>query len=238
MEVVQKPDQKPEKVVEHDFGIKKIMEYKDNQEYEKYIYYLKEYEEKNPSEVNILLADHYIMERKTRVDNAEGLKSAKKLIKMGVKEGWFFMGYSLLRGKGQQQNVPKGRKYIKTYLEKLEKENENTGRDKDYELLARLQLARELFVWRKSKLSDLMEALSNYEYCRDRDYDCFTEMNELGKKIYNVKKARKKKIVRTVVFVILALAAVFAVYYLKTYQGIDVWENLKEVFGLIKNKEL
>lgn len=224
-------ESKADNVIEYDFELKKIEQYRENREYEKYVYFLKEHEEKNPEEVNILLAHFFLFEKSAQVDNAEGVKSAEKLIKMGVKEGWFFMGMSRLLGKGLPRDVAKGRKYIKMYLAKLEADNDGSDRNKDYELLARLHLAKELFVWKKSKLSDLQEARQNYEYARERDVDCYTEINELAKKINLTQKNRKKKIVKTIIAFIILIAILGAVGYFVFYKQINLLEMLADLFA-------
>ncbi len=232
MELVGKQDNKScsDNVIEYDFELKTIMQYKENGEFEKYIYFLKEHEKDNPEEVNILLADFFLFEKKTQIDFAEGVKAAENLMKIGSKEGLFFLGMSRLLGRGLPRDTGKGRKLINAFLDRLAADNVDNERNSEYEFLARLHLAKELLVWKKSKEKDLLEARKNYEYALERGADCYTEINEIDKKIYLVKKKRKKRIVKNIVAISVLILIISAIGYFVLYRQINLIELFADLY--------
>ena len=212
-------------------GLKNIRKMRDDGELEKYIYHLKEYEDKNPEEVNILLADHYLMEGRTKIEFAEGLKAAEKLLKKKVKEGWFFDGISKLMGKGQPRDVAAGQSSIHKYLSLLSQSEQRSDRDNDYELKARLQLAKELFVWRGSTPKDYEEAKENYEFALKRGVDCYAELNDLGLKASYLKAKRKKKAIRTAIALVILIPLAVIAGYLAFYEHVNIVDYIRSFFS-------
>ena len=212
-------------------GLKNIRKMRDDGELEKYIYHLKEYEDKDPVEVNILLADHYLLEGRTKAEFAEGLKAAEKLLKKKVKEGWFFDGISKLMGKGQPRDVVAGQNSIHKYLKLLSESDDKRDRDSDYELKARLQLAKELFVWRGSTPKDYEEAKENYEFALKRGVDCYAELNDLGLKASYLKAKRKKKAIRTAIALVILVPLAALAGYMAFYEHINIVDYIRSFFS-------